>query len=170
LYLTSAIGGNLFSGICNPQIIGVGASTAVFGLVGFYLAYFGTNFDYMGYKRYGQRWGIILFVIVLILVNLNVGENANVHVDNFGHLGGFITGVAASVAISEFFDYAARKRGRVPDRFKEEDYEAYCDCCKGTCANWIGTSLFGIWMLFLIIYYAAAVKTDFERDPHELDD
>ena len=53
LYFSSAIGGNLLSGIMSPKAIGVGASTADFGLVGFYISYFITNFGYMGRKRPG---------------------------------------------------------------------------------------------------------------------
>ena len=35
LYFSAGVGGNLLSGVCNPDAGGVGASTAVFGLVGF---------------------------------------------------------------------------------------------------------------------------------------
>jgi membrane associated rhomboid family serine protease len=35
LYFTTGIGGNLLSAVMNPWSGGVGASTAVFGLVGF---------------------------------------------------------------------------------------------------------------------------------------
>jgi len=35
LYMITGIGGNLLSAVLNPMAFGVGASTAVFGLVGF---------------------------------------------------------------------------------------------------------------------------------------
>ena len=53
LYLLSGFGGNLLSSVINPASYGVGASTAVFGLVGFYIAYIITNWKFM--KRTG--WG-----------------------------------------------------------------------------------------------------------------
>ena len=37
LYLITGFGGNLLSSVLNPVSFGVGASTAVFGLVGFYV-------------------------------------------------------------------------------------------------------------------------------------
>ena len=160
LYFTSALGGNLFSGIANPKAIGVGASTAVFGLVGFYLAYLLTNFTYMGRRRYGQRWCLLFFVVILVLVNLLAGSHSDSHIDNYAHLGGFITGFFAGLAITEFFDYQARKYGRVPDRYTAEEYEFLKSSYE--FFNWIYTSIFGIWLLVLIIYYFAGVKTDFE--------
>jgi membrane associated rhomboid family serine protease len=37
LYIITGFGGNLLSSVLNPVSFGVGASTAVFGLVGFYV-------------------------------------------------------------------------------------------------------------------------------------
>lgn len=53
-------------------------------------------------------------------MNLNVGPMADPKVDNWGHLGGGITGLFAGIAITEHFDYKARKANRTPDRFSEE--------------------------------------------------
>ena len=50
-------------------------------------------------------------------MNLNIGGNADPKVDNFGHLGGLITGIFAGFAIAEFFDWEARSEKRHPDRF-----------------------------------------------------
>ena len=43
LYILTGFGGNLLSSVINPVSYGVGASTAVFGLVGFYIAYIFSN-------------------------------------------------------------------------------------------------------------------------------
>jgi len=51
LYILTGIGGNLLSAILSPAQFGVGASTSVFGLVGFLIAYIFTNFFDMGRKR-----------------------------------------------------------------------------------------------------------------------
>ena len=48
LYLVSEIGGVLLAMTFHPEMYGVGASCAGYGLVGFLGAYFVTNFFYMG--------------------------------------------------------------------------------------------------------------------------
>ena len=53
LYMLSGWGGNLLSTCIHPLAFGVGASTAVFGLVGFYIAYICTNWQYMCRKDMG---------------------------------------------------------------------------------------------------------------------
>lgn len=122
LYLLSGFGGNLLSACIEPAQYGVGASTAVFGLVGFLCSYSFTNFFYMRRKRPWQILFVALLAGLLILMNLNVGPHADTHVDNWGHLGGLITGIFAGLAITEKFDYDARSANRAPDRFTEEDY------------------------------------------------
>ena len=62
-------------------------------------------------------------------MNLNIGPNSDGHIDNFGHLGGLITGIIAGFAISEQFDAEARSKGRTPDRFTEEEYKSRSGCC-----------------------------------------
>ena len=53
LYIITGFGGNLLSSVINPVSYGVGASTAVFGLVGFYISYIFSNFQYMQRMGYG---------------------------------------------------------------------------------------------------------------------
>ena len=104
LYLITGFGGNLLSSVLNPVSYGVGASTAVFGLVGFYVQYIFTHWQFMGQKDWCQRLFLILFTSILILLNLNQGPNADAKVDNYGHLGGLLTGIFAGIAICEFMD------------------------------------------------------------------
>jgi len=101
LYISTGFGGNLLSSVLNPVAYGVGASTAVFGLVGFYIAYTFSNWKYMGREREFQRIYLIVFYSLLILMNLNIGPDADPNVDNFGHLGGLITGIIVGFAITE---------------------------------------------------------------------
>lgn len=54
LYLLAGIGGNLLSAVLHPASYGVGCSTSVFGLVGYYIAYIWTDWDAMG--RNGRDW------------------------------------------------------------------------------------------------------------------
>jgi rhomboid protease GluP len=48
LYMITGIGGNLLSACIMPASYSVGASTAVFGLVGYLIAYVFTNWQQMG--------------------------------------------------------------------------------------------------------------------------
>ena len=159
LYLSTGIGGNLLSAIISPEQFGVGASTADFGLVGFYVAYLITNSCYMYRVRWGQLFWVGGVSLILIITNLNIGSDSDSHVDNWGHLGGFITGIFAGLAITEWFDARARSQNRAPDRFEEEWYDEQApSCCKGTICNWVGNILYVSWFLFLIIYFYAFVE------------
>ena len=100
LYWGSGLGGILLSMCVHPTAHGVGASTAIFGLVGFYFSYLFTNFNYMGRKGDGQRWGILVYTVIMLLMN-SPFLPADPRVDNVGHLGGFITGTFIGFAISE---------------------------------------------------------------------
>ena len=67
LYTLGGLGGILFSMDIRPYTHGVGASTAIFGLVGFYIPYIFTNFSYMGRKRAGQRIFLIVYCSIMVL-------------------------------------------------------------------------------------------------------
>jgi rhomboid protease GluP len=130
LYVISGLGGILLSMNLRPNAHGVGASTAVFGLVGFLIAYILTNWQYMGRVRTSQRVFLIVYCSVLVVLNLNIGPGSDPHIDNFGHLGGLITGFFAGFAISEQFDAEAREKNRHPDRFTEEEYRERPGCSR----------------------------------------
>jgi membrane associated rhomboid family serine protease len=53
LYIVSEIGGVLLCITLRPEMYGIGASCAGFGLIGYYLSYLFTNFDFMGRKIRG---------------------------------------------------------------------------------------------------------------------
>jgi rhomboid protease GluP len=123
VYMTTGIGGNLLSACIIPASYSVGASTAVFGLVGYLVGYLFTNWQSMGRRGIGQRVFLIVYCSVLILMNLNIGPGADPKVDNWGHLGGGITGFFCAFVVSENLDADARKKNRTPDRFTEEQYK-----------------------------------------------
>lgn len=52
LYMITGIGGNLLSCCIHPESFGVGASTSVFGLVGFQVQYIFTHWQFMGRKDF----------------------------------------------------------------------------------------------------------------------
>lgn len=92
IYLISAIIGNLLSLTFNaPGIVGVGASGAIFGLLGS-LLYFGYHHRvYLGTVIKSQ-------IIPLIIINLIIGFSIP-GIDNAAHIGGLIGGVLITMAL-----------------------------------------------------------------------
>lgn len=89
LYVLSAIGGNLLSFYMhNERSISAGASTAIFGLI----AAQGV-FVFLNRRMFGARArGMLNNIIFLIALNLVIGVSMGF--DNWGHLGGLLTGLA----------------------------------------------------------------------------
>ncbi|KAK2989050.1 hypothetical protein RJ640_018839 [Escallonia rubra] len=85
IYLFSGIGGSVLSCIFIQQSISVGASGAVFGLLGAMLSELITN-----WTIYANKAAALITLVVIIVINLAVGILP--HVDNFAHIGGFFTG------------------------------------------------------------------------------
>jgi len=55
----------------------------------------------MGRTKPWQRIYLALLTALIIIVNTNIGPMADGNVDNFGHLGGLITGFLAGLTICE---------------------------------------------------------------------
>mmetsp|Transcript_14800 Transcript_14800/g.25173 ORF Transcript_14800/g.25173 Transcript_14800/m.25173 type:complete len:227 (-) Transcript_14800:75-755(-) len=163
LYFVSGFGGNLLSSVLNPAAYGVGASTSVFGLVGFYVAYIFSNWSFMGRVKAYQRIFLIIYTSTLVLMNLNIGPHADSKVDNFGHLGGFITGILAGFTITDWFDLEARGKGRTPDRFTDEEYENKSCCCRSWCWSFCGLISLVVWLGGLLIIFYVYVDVDIEQ-------
>lgn len=111
LYIISGFGGSLLSALFLQSNISVGASGAVFGLLGAMLSELITNWTiyankvlsqiflfhlysinfnpFLSIYLYGQLAALVTLVII-IAINLAVGILP--HVDNFAHLGGFSSG------------------------------------------------------------------------------
>ena len=91
IYLISGIIGNLLSlAFLQDNIVSVGASGAIFGLLGA-LLYFGYHYRvYLSTVIKSQ-------IIPLILLNLSIGFFAS-GINNFAHIGGLIGGVLVSMA------------------------------------------------------------------------
>ncbi|XP_076960240.1 RHOMBOID-like protein 2 [Bidens hawaiensis] len=85
LYMLAGIGGSILSGLFITDNISVGASGALFGLLGAMLSELLTN-----WTIYANKAAALFTLIIIILVNLAVGMLP--HVDNFAHIGGFLTG------------------------------------------------------------------------------
>ncbi|CAM6006863.1 unnamed protein product [Sphagnum balticum] len=85
IYLLSGFGGSLLSALFVENQISVGASGAVFGLLGATLSELLTN-----WSRYEKKCAPIVTLLLLVLINLVFGLMP--HVDNFAHIGGFVVG------------------------------------------------------------------------------
>ncbi|XP_024028117.1 RHOMBOID-like protein 1 [Morus notabilis] len=85
LYVLSGFGGSLLSALFIQSGISVGASGALFGLLGSMLSELITN-----WTIYANKLAALITLIVIIVLNLAVGVLP--HVDNFAHIGGFVSG------------------------------------------------------------------------------
>lgn len=92
VYLISAIVGSLMSGVMNGvSVSSIGASGAIFGLLGAML-YFGYHYRlYLGSVMMSQ-------IVPIIILNLIIGFSMS-NVDNFAHIGGLIGGLFAGMAV-----------------------------------------------------------------------
>ncbi|KAK1306910.1 Uncharacterized protein QJS10_CPA10g00349 [Acorus calamus] len=85
LYVISGFGGSLMSAFSIQSKISVGASGALFGLLGAMLSELITN-----WSIYANKFAALITLIVIIGINMAVGFIP--HVDSSAHIGGFITG------------------------------------------------------------------------------
>lgn len=91
IYLAAGISGALFSTIFGGNYASIGASGAIFGLMGA-LVYFGYHYRvYLGNVIKSQ-------IIPLIVINLVLGFCVS-GIDNFAHIGGLIGGTLTSIAL-----------------------------------------------------------------------
>lgn len=91
IYILSGLSGSLLSMLLNTNAISIGASGAIFGILGA-LLYFGYNFRvYLGNT-------LIREILPVILINLAFGF-LYPNIDNYGHIGGLIGGITTSMAL-----------------------------------------------------------------------
>ncbi|KAA8522352.1 hypothetical protein F0562_013287 [Nyssa sinensis] len=86
IYLLSGFGGSILSSLFIQRNISVGASGALFGLLGAMLSELLTN-----WSIYTNKAAALFTLVIIIVINLAVGILP--HVDNFAHIGGFLTGL-----------------------------------------------------------------------------
>ncbi len=91
IYLLSGVSGAVFSYLFTHGL-SAGASTSLFGLFGALVVYFYKHREMFG--KVGQQQLINLAGI--LLVNVVIGLSPGSNIDNWGHLGGFVGGVALS--------------------------------------------------------------------------
>ncbi|KAF8115582.1 hypothetical protein N665_0025s0050 [Sinapis alba] len=85
IYVMSGMGGSILSSLFIRNGISVGASGALFGLLGSMLSELLTN-----WTIYSNKIAAFLTLLFVIVINLGIGILP--YVDNFAHVGGFLTG------------------------------------------------------------------------------
>ncbi|XP_030532890.1 RHOMBOID-like protein 3 isoform X1 [Rhodamnia argentea] len=85
IFLLSGFGGSVLSALFIQHIVTVGASGALFGLLGAMLSELLTN-----WSLYTNKAAALVTLAFVIAVNLAIGILP--HVNNFAHIGGFLTG------------------------------------------------------------------------------
>lgn len=89
VYFISALAGSVASFAFSPYLVpGVGASGAIFGLIGALAVYFGLYRRLFGKRGNLQFWNII----VVVVLNLGLGFSGILPIDNSAHIGGLVAG------------------------------------------------------------------------------
>lgn len=97
VYFISGLGGILFSSLVSDEK-SVGASCAIFGLLGGYLGYLALHWKQLDYPN-SPRWQILISVGIVVLLSLLIGAS-NPTIDWYGHFGGLLVGFFISIAVS----------------------------------------------------------------------
>ena len=90
LILIGGIGGNIFSATISAYTVSVGASSALFAIIGALIVWFWRYWDVMGPMK--VQYGIFLGIMILFAF-LNGFLDRNSGIDNWGHMGGLIFGL-----------------------------------------------------------------------------
>jgi len=100
LFLLAGLGGSAASYLFHARVVSAGASGAIFGLIGFAIAYFRREGSARGrdIRAFMMRWALYAFVFGLF-----------VRADNFAHAGGFALGFLLG-SVMEFREDERRRR------------------------------------------------------------
>lgn len=91
IYIISALGGSVFSYLFNPIGLSVGASGAIFGLLGAMIT-FGIR------NRNIINKGYVLSLIKVVIINIFIGMTIS-NIDNAGHIGGLLLGGTSALIL-----------------------------------------------------------------------
>jgi len=91
IYILSALSGSLFSYLFNPNSVSVGASGAIFGLLGAMLVFGLKEKDKIG-KQYVKN------ILETLAINVIIGITIS-NIDNYAHLGGLIMGAISALIL-----------------------------------------------------------------------
>lgn len=140
IYLVSGVGGSVLSSLFIRNNISVGASGALFGLLGAMLSELFTN-----WTIYTNKVAALVTLLFVIAVNLAIGILP--HVDNFAHIGGFLTGFLLGFVFLMRPHYGWMQRYVLPSsvKYTTKKYLAY---------QWI---LLAVASILVVIGFAVAM-------------
>lgn len=101
LYILSGLFGSLASFAFSPAL-SAGASGAIFGIIGAQAAFFFRNRENFGEVGRRQLGGLLAIIVVNLFFGLTVSG-----IDNFGHLGGLVSGFLLGLALSPLYELVA---------------------------------------------------------------
>jgi len=104
IYILSGFGGNLLSGIFLPTQIQVGASGALYGLLGVLLSDLIQN-----WKIIQRPWVALIGFLAVVLISLATGL-LPISTDNFAHVGGFISGILCGMILLPTVHFGLRNK------------------------------------------------------------
>ncbi|KAL9335764.1 hypothetical protein Peur_072945 [Populus x canadensis] len=107
VYLLSGFGGSVLSSLFIRNSISVGASGALFGLLGAMLSELITN-----WSIYTNKTAALFTLLVITAINLAIGILP--HVDNFAHIGGFLSGFLLGFVLLPRSQYGWQGRRNLP--------------------------------------------------------
>src|SRR5579859_3204804 len=104
IYMVTGVGGALLSIASNPNHAELGASGAIFGIVGAVMA--GVKFGDLNIST-GEKRAIFSSVVSFAVLNFvlgfsDFGSSVFGHVDNMCHLGGFVSGLLVGLPLGAF--------------------------------------------------------------------
>jgi rhomboid protease GluP len=108
LYLLSGLAGSIASYVFNPDALSVGASGAIFGLLGALAAFAFTSRSFVGWEASKMQLGQMA---TLAAINLAFGFVVP-NIDNSAHIGGLIVGGIAGLALAP--RYVIERRSYMP--------------------------------------------------------
>jgi len=106
LYFSTTLGSTLLSCVCSPGSISVGASGALFGMLGANISYILMNWNDIIWPQ-TQLCQACCVVIVNFIIGMGWSEG---NVDNFAHLGGLVTGLLMGLAFVVSFSTFTNER------------------------------------------------------------
>jgi rhomboid protease GluP len=108
IYLLSGLAGSIASYVFNPAVLSVGASGAIFGLLGALAAFAFTSRSFVGWEASKMQLGQMA---TLAAINLAFGF-AMPNIDNSAHIGGMIAGGIVGLALAP--RYVIQRRSYMP--------------------------------------------------------
>lgn len=95
IYLLAGVGGSLYSAAFNPEIVSAGASGAIFGMFGCWLAFFLAYRNRLAENYVKANIKVIGFILVY-----NLGAGMLIPgLDTAAHIGGFLTGLISGLLL-----------------------------------------------------------------------